>query len=899
VKNIKLLQMIISQELFKPDTSDKAKEYIQRLNNRRGQLVYARKYISSKMAKGYLDYQCINKNIFNWRFETVYNDLGEVEVESEDGEFLKKMTQQCSFKSAEQYYNQAYFRNKLVQNKIDDYHRELISRDYSLEVKSIPYQDSRYVITNLIKQKFETPEFKDNLSKAVFDSMVKGTGFLRPIIYDNESEKKILNINKKGEIEWETVKTSTNSGLTLERLDPETVFVDPGSSNPKELFICTPYEVEELLWKYPSLSKYIPVLDRLNLNNAVNTPDNVINRERLYNYHVGELLYQTYELASVKNLGLFDSYYDTYGNYITPGIGKETGTVSRTGNILFDRNKGGENWNDYLSHTLPTERIRSSYIVNEYYNVEQDLYVVYIGNIILWKSAILEPFKDLPIIPIYTDNKHDGYYGTPLTEKISEFQDEYNYHNHLETLATKVTGKPFILVDDSRLNTKYHTDGVIELSESSPINFVHMDRLPESGMSAGSPMVPIPLTNGGSESITQNRKNTITASLENQFPSLKQLVAGSSPEMQRDMIWSRDLQSNEIMRNLEISLSKLAYITFIVKTVELQKFRNKFGETIPSFETGGGNRDLVISFDEKEEQKNKQDKIAELTRLYENQIKQAVESMKQAQDPNAVQIMNEVRDSIQKEVVTAYLQKMGNSFNMMPDEEKNNMVQGAVNDPAVKSTIDALMQEQGMEEVDAKLSQLVSSQITPPVDMSIYINFGLIKNWIELRKEFVFSFKKSLKEQQQAIMDMLNTVKPLADTLGFYVDTKELMNNIITAYGFNPEKMLIQNPAAPNTIATSKNAKLTEIVSYDKNYMVYAQFLNDKYGKEIFTPDMLMEWDNKKGQMELALKQQEISTRNVSKAQTDIIKSDHSSKLDSLTNPMPTEQNLTQPQENI
>src|SRR6476646_10358177 len=128
-----------------------------------------------------------------------------------------------------------------------------------------------------------------------------------------------------------------------------------------------------------------------------------------------------------------------------------------------------------------------------------------------------------------------------------------------------VTGKPTLLVDSSRIDLNYHPGGEITISKNTPFTLVHSGEINENGTGGGLAISPVALTNGSSESITESRKNGALANMERQFPNLKSLSASSTPDSQREIIWSRDLFANSILQKVSNSLTKLAYKVFPAK----------------------------------------------------------------------------------------------------------------------------------------------------------------------------------------------------------------------------------------------------------------------------------------------------------------------------------------------
>jgi len=875
--------MIVSDNLYKVDTSQKALNTINHLNRRRSQLIQARSHISKKMAKGYLDYVGISKEAWEWRFQAVYTEDGEQnQIDELTGDIIETPTKKCRFISAEELNKRKYIPLEIVRDKLDDYTRDVTSREFELETLSVPYHNQRYIISHLVKEPYKTPEFRDALKQVVFDASVKGTGFLRPIIYDIEKEVSqpvVKQVKGRNVISFESKTQKTKLGLKIEAVDPETVFIDPSSSEPKECFIITPYEVEELVERFPMLEDYIPELERLSSDNPKNKKGQ-LKKECLYNYHIAELIEEVYELGDLSFLYYLNNSYFPDGRFGSPTeVSSNFNEFTSNGsNLLFGEGKAGSFYDNALNFSLPEDRRRKSYFVTEYYNINYNTYCVYIGDILLLESQIIEPFNDLPLVPIYVNKKKRGYYGTPLTEYFSNFQDEYNEDNHAQRLATTITGKPMLLVNDSAISSLYHPDKQIVIEKSSPLTTIHVTEMGvDNGINMGSPITPINTTTGTAENILASRKAEIINNMERQFPSIKTLSAASSPEAQKDIMWSRDLLTNNIISEVSVSLEKLAYKVFPSRLLELKLLSKDLNLAIPAFE-GSPNVDTIRVESTNEALQKAQDrKIKELTELYKQQIEQVKEQIKQ--DPNmGGQIIQQALTQITNEVVGQFLQQSGAQLPEDP-EQLQALVQQTTQDPQIKGVIDEQMASVGDKIIDAQLTEIATKQVQPPEDRDIYYSFEMLDVLSTLQKAFKFSFKRSQKEIQAAMNNFIQTIKPFEQFTPYNIELTEFLKMAIENAGYNPNQMLVDKPPSPIDISRAEQTRRTEIVSYDKIPAVFARFLNDQAGQEVFTEDSLIASMQKMLEMETQIKAQEIEVRGQVKAKTDMIKESNKAQI--------------------
>lgn len=867
--------MFLADSDLKINRSTKAKERINRLNILLSQFISKKRYVTKKMTKGFLDYHGLTNKKFSWRFESMFNEQGEVTEDFNEMPEKNKRRTENSFVTPETFFDMEYQTIKIVQDKTDEYINDIASRNYSVGVKTLPYADIRYVFNNLLNKKFDTHIFKQELHKAQVDAGIKGTGFLRVCFNDKEQS---FNSLKRTPIK-------TKTGVTIERVDPEDVFVDTGSTNPKEMFIISNYEVSELIHKFPILKKK-GLIEELDKNNILD--DNINNGEKKYIQktwkrprHIGETLLEFYTLKDLE-----DERYD----YLLGGINEQNGIIpqgDRSQYTIFNNGFGSYFYNNFSNSWVadtPEQRRKQQYEVVEYYDVNKGLYIVYIDDIILYQGAeeypldeenkgIPEPFKDLPIVPIYMDNKHNNFYGEPLTEYFSSFQNMITEADHAQRINMLLTGQETLIIDANQLDKAYHPDRQITLTKNSPLNTIHIN--PNLVDGKLQPAITPLSFSGNSSVVHQNRKNDLFNIAERQFPSLKSIIASNAPEAQRDTMYSRDIRVNLIIKSQCHSLSELAYKVFIAVIYELDYFSPDPKITIPMYDGSTAESGFTIAKNNKDLDNLRESKAKELEQLYLDQVNQKVNEYKQT--PEILKSMIEqVKQEIQTKVIQSptvqklFPQGLGNT-----PEEQSASIQALLQDQRISNVIRQTEASELENIVNTRLSDMAKQEVKPIPDTNYYFSIESLNNYTKLIDIIQFSFEKSKLERENEALKFTNLMAPLVQFGGFTLNLKEMMKEIAITSGFDPAIILADTVPPPAKMYELMNSRLqvSENLSLDKNPVLIAQMANDRLGSEKYTEESIIQSQVALAQAMQKLEIEKITARNTSKAETNIIQS--------------------------
>lgn len=864
--------MFLADSDLKIDRSKKAQETIRRLDSLLSEFIGKKRYVHKKMTKGFLDYHGLNTKKFSWRFESMFDEKGELAEEYDElGISTVKPRVQNTFITPETFFDMEYQTIKHVQDKVDEYYNDIASRNYSVGVKTLPYAEIRYIFNNLLNKKFDTHIFKTELQKAQFDAAVKGTGFIRVNFHDKEQTFKSL----------KNTPLKTKTGVSLERIDPEDVFVDPGATDPKEMFIVSSYEVSELINKFPILKKK-RLIQELNTHNILDEnydEETYIKKSWRRPRHVGETLLELYTLKDLED--------ERYA-YLLGGIHEQNGIEQRGDRsqyTVFNNGFGSYFYNNFSNAWVgetPEERRKQQYEVVEYYDINRGLYIVYIDDIILYQGiedgvttegeenkGIPEPFKDLPIVPIYMDNKHTNFYGEPLTEYFASTQDMITEADHNQRLSMLI--KDTLIIDADQLNEDYHPNGQITMTQNAPFNTIHIK--PELMDGKLQPAItPISFT-GNSAVANQNRKNDLFNISERQFPSLKGIVASNAPEAQRDSMYSRDLRVNLIIKRQCHALSELAYKVFIAVIYELQYFSPDPKITIPMYEGASIERGFTIADNNKDLDKLKENKAKELEQLYLDQVNQKMEEYKQR--PEILKPMIEqVKQEIQMKVIQSptVQQLFPNGLGNTP-EEQSASIQALLQNQQIVNAIRQTEASELENVVNTRLADMAKQEVQPIPDNNYYLSIESLNNYTKLIDLINFSFEKSRLERENEAMRFVNMMKPLEQFGGFTLNLEGIMKEIAIASGYDPELVIAKSVPPPAKMYELMNSRLqvSENLSLDKNPGLVAQMANDRLGTEKYTEESIIASQVAMAQAMQALKIEEITARNVTKAETNIV----------------------------
>ena len=889
--------MFLSEKDFTIDRSKNAYNIISRLDTLLGTFIANKRHITKKMTKGYLDYHGLTSDKFSWRFERILNKSGEnLNAVDENGMPINRKCDE-EVNTAEEFYGMEYESVNICQDKVDEYYNDVASRNFSVGVKSIAYTSIRYIFSNLISKKFDNHRFKQELQKSQFNGGPKGTGFLRVCFEDKE---KLF-----GSLSSSPIKT--NTGVKIESVDPEDVFVDVNSQNPQEMFIVSEYEVSELLGKFPILDDKKLIIERFTdniLDEKIPDNANFIKKTWRRPRHVGEKLLEIYNTNDLS---------DNRFQYLLNGI-KAKGNITNEadGKVMFLEGYSSIFYNNYLNSwtDTPDGYRDKKYEVVEYYNLNSGLYVVYIDDIILYlgkegskdkgkeNKGIPEPFKTLPIVPIYMDNKYTGYFGNPLTEYFSSFQKMITEADHAQRINSLLTGQETVIMDSNQIDEDYHPDKQIQISKNSPLNTIHIKPdLVEGRLQQA--ITPLMFSNNSSI-IHQNRKNDLYNMMERQFPSLKAIIASNSPEAQRDTMYSRDTRINLTLKRQCLSLAELAYKTFISIIYELEYFSPNPRISIPLFKGSTSSSGFTIAKSEKELDTLREKKNQELEKIYEEEINRKINEYK-----NRPEILSPVIQQVKQEITMQVIQSSAvqqlfpNGMGATPEEQSANIT-ALLQRQEIASAIRNIENTKLEEIVTLRLSDTAKQEVQKIPDNNIYFSIAGLNDYTKLLETVDFSFEKSRLERENDMIRFTNMISPFQQMAGFMFNSKEMAQEIAMASGFNPDLVVVDKQPEPSKIYEKLNTKnmVSQNISLDKNPLLVAQWANDQAGREVYKEEDIVKSMIGLEQLRQKLNIEEISARNTSKAQTNILQTQATEQFKSIQNQQ-NQENQQQPTNNM
>jgi hypothetical protein len=546
--------------------------------------------LKRRWAQSVMHYNLTSKQAFTHRFVALPIKDGR---QTDDGLEFETMT-------AEERVG-TYVCSPIVKSKVDNYLMDFQSRQFNCDVSSIARDNDTFLVKYLQDQTFDTPQFKNAKDAAFKDALLKGTGYIRPRLYDIVKKQQRLDVSKnkvgKRIYKFKEEEISVNQGLSIEYVDAENVYVDPLTKNPQEMFISTPMMDLELIGLFPILRDYIRLDNSFNLtqvekdireNYAMTIEDPAsykggafgfrlqdslpyITPRWMNNYQMGERFTDWYNRPEM--MMDFTSGFAQPGSPSTPG-NASMGDTEKTGwnflsqgfenfNFLWDSLFFGETYNAIgLEYALRTKMYR----LNEYYNWAEDRYVLFVDKYVLYDGPMLEPYKACPVVPIYFDwTQSDGFFGKSVNDHLHFIQVEANEKETLFKQSLEMASVTFLEVNRDRL-----------LDPETPIRADILTTIYTKGTQDGEqPTQPaiqqIPVQNQSVQtSMEAAQKWTDTA--EKLFPSLDQINLQISKDEREENIGSRFLRSDFFLKINAEQLTKFAYKIFALKLFELKYF---------------------------------------------------------------------------------------------------------------------------------------------------------------------------------------------------------------------------------------------------------------------------------------------------------------------------------------
>ena len=764
----------------------------------------------TKWAEAVMAYNRTCKEAFRHRF---------VEIPQKEGRQTADGNETA--KTGEELYG-VYKTTDIFQEKVDQYYREFKERNYHCTVDSIPFQDKKELIQYMMKTAFENPEFDKAKNSAFKDALIKGVGFLRPRIYDFETEVKMKSIPglRSQKSNKTKTKVTRKKGLTVEYVDVENVYMDHETKNPFELFISTPVTPLELVKMFPMIKDKID-LSFYEFEETKKIPtlkNDFILQEYMPNYRVGEFFTKMYfrpEQSSLASLGVNDA--DEFGKFLESndydyrkGSSLAQDEISSVFQSKYDDQKGYSdfysNWGDYwfgdglngVGHYL-----NDRYRINEYYNWQRDEYILFVGDYILYRGPMLEPYCDMPLQPIYFDHTDDmeSVYGESLYQKIKEdFKDLNESENDIEE-SKAIAGTNIIMVNQEALE---NPNEPIQASKFTAVRYkAGADQL--GNVNSAPPLQQMPLKDQALE-IKIGDRNERLARVESKYPKTSQLSAQLNKDNRQETIFSPDLVVSSFLKEASIQLSRLARKVFAAKLFELDFFGPENSKISMPFSQ---NVALFIRSTEEDIARVKKKVLEELESQYKAEIDEAKRQIVQGEDFK--QMEGKVKQEMMANLTNAIKQ------GQMSESEANDMIKSEAS-----RTGEALGQ----------MAEQQAAQLVPqPQDNNLYLSLASMSSFLGVDANFKFSFDKSRREREADLMaiQQLTQNMPMA---GFMYDYSTLAKEVVLAYDLNPDIIAREIPPA-NKIDMQQRGQFQYYVDMQKNMTVASNIMKQVYGEDI------------------------------------------------------------------
>lgn len=857
--------MFFDPKLFNPDFSVEAMGIIQDLNLRRASAIQKRQHISLKMIKGVLDYHGINKEIFGWRMtqhfikEVSFNNNDDFDITTSNPADIIQESQEnhkttpTQKLSPEEYYSIEYRIDRIVKDKIDERHSEIIAKKRDIDFKSYEFTTDRDVIQTIIRPPFDSDDFDISYRQAVKDSLIKTTGFLRVNITHKNIEETCTEtkLNSKGDLVESDFKEKEKCIYTnVERVDPETVFVDALEGKVNEMWCITPLTKNQIIERFNiqedcfnnvdskiTLDDLIKNAEKqmgLTSNNKLkpnekHTPK--IIAEKVCSYHLGERLIKIY---NTKNL-LLDGEYFSSSHTKLDFVDKCDGSTP----VLL---KCGDLNNYYNSYYYGGITPTKDYVLTEYWNKEKNIYIAYIGNCLLYKGRFLEKFRDFPIQPIYTTRDNDNFFGELFSDNLSQEQDLLNRLTHKQELVGLIIEKPFLQIDSDTIDPNFHPDRVLEIKNNSIYNEVHIHKSQVmSGGASPSVISPVQISNYTND-IISSRKAYIESVIERRFPSLKSLTASNPVEVQKEIMYSRDLATNTMIESIGYSLSKFARVVFQARIFEY--ILKGLYDGNDDYEPYLKGRMIYIDKDLKALNKRKQTVLARLTKTRIDNITKEVESSISKPTEQIQQVIGQMTDTFEQELVKEAMGKYMSAYmeaGKSQEEAQQLALTMVQQDPETQEMIRKAKDDKLETYIKQQLFEMIGKQVPPVEDKSIY----LLKNQVTLLENNVegirFKFDKSQKELARSVAEFLNMTQMYGNTTKFFVNQEAFFKEACLSNGFNPSELLVEKPPSVKQALVYEQSKLNTFFNHNETLLTTVALLNDMYPELKITQEDLMD----------------------------------------------------------
>lgn len=766
--------------------------------------------VKTSWAYGYMHYNLVSREGFFHRFDEGNLD----ESKSEDG------VEEAMFNTttAEEQTGK-YIVAPLVKNITAQYISEFESRDYDCMVRSIALEPYKNLVQHMMNQVFDTVSFRKAINDAFQDAVIKGTGFIRTRMYDQNRETEIqgFTFNKRGRsksLKKRKTNNDGNKGLKIEYVDVENVIFDPECDEPREFFITTPVSDLELIEKFPQLKSY---LNLKTFGDEKKENKGKIKPESLEMYKMGEYITKWYkkpdtiyalmnEISTDDNMK--DVYHDVMG-YIENIGGSELGNYGFAEGCNFE-----DNWYNFFGGGVfnsITGANNKKYRINEYYNLAEDKYILFVGDYVLYDGPMLEPHKDNPLSPIYfrrrPGNKLHGY---SVNDCIHDLQVEASENQTTYKQALRMATMTLLQVNYDRIP---------EEMRGKPMNTKLMTEIPAVDINPTTNPQPviqqIPIQNQAVGLLSQQVQNDRLDG-ELTFPGTRNLTAQIGKDGVANTIYSPDLTVHHFLKVNAEELSSFAYKVFGCKMLEIEYLSLEGGYNFP-FSEGIV---LFVRTTSEELEETKQQVAEALAAQYEQRVQEMMQQM--SQDPAMQQQIQALQQQVQAQAQQTFEQVVAERG--QPTPEAMAQFQASVAE-SMKANAEALLREQA------------TGVVPVPEDNNLYFALDQVDNLLALEKDIEFDFSETKEEAQKRLMNFVNITSnlPLA---GLTFDYNKLMRDIAVVNDFNPD-VIAREVAPAEQLATTHQTRVTSYLDWQKNPALVPELARKYYGIDMSRDDLM------------------------------------------------------------
>lgn len=703
-----------------------------------------------------------------------------------------------------------YHVSPIVKEKCKQYIQEFKNRDYACDIKTISYPQAKPFVSYLMSQVFQSNDFDTAKNAAFEDAVVKGTGVIRPRLYDQNKKGEVVSFrfdkrSKKRKLKTQDVEMQGKKGMTVEYVDIENVIIDPDCVDPKECFISTPMSDLELLDMFPFLESKLPIKY---FGREKENAKSSINYEYLPFYKVGESFVDWYRRPELQ-LDITSMAVEKDGaSPMAQEFFDPAQDALNSGSYLFESHSWADFNTAWENHYFGDEYNRlwrsvyQKYRLNEYYNWARDKYIVFVGDYVLYDGPMFEPHKECPLVPIYFDHKGGGgFFGNSVNDILYDVQIKASEQDTRNEQAKAVASVSFLEVNSDRLeepNTVIKAEPLTTIYTRSPV---------ETDNSA--PAIQQIGIQNQTVAITEQDNLQTQAIVERLLPNTRALTAQMGKEGVQDVLYSPDLVVGTFLKMNALQFTNFAYKIFSLKLLEMQYLAAATGGYSMPF---GDRVALVVEDTEENLAKTEKDVKEALQAQYDQQIEMIAKQIMLTPE-----FKDRAKNFRQTQMQAA---QQGLQEAMQKKEQK----------PTAKNVTE--FQNQVQERIEQGVVQMAKEQamqqVPPPEDNNIYMSLELVSDILSVQKTFQFSFKESRQEMQARVIQFVQLLNqlPLA---GMTLNYKTFMEDLAIANGYNPDIIAQEVPDA-DVLQTRGSTKHTTYFDFQKMPGPGSKMLDMLYG---------------------------------------------------------------------